>query len=69
MAVPTFFRQPTSGPVVHVGSVFQRLADMIGERSTSDAIPKTLGGRSVADLLEFGYIVTAADHHFPHKPA
>lgn len=68
MAVPAFFRQPATGPVVHVGAVFQRLADMLGHDTASDAA-KTLGGRSVADLLEFGYIVTAADHHFPHKAA
>ena len=66
MPVPTLTAH--RGPVVHVGAVFQRLADMFGERSASDA-PKTLEGRSVADLLEFGYIVTGADRQHPHMPA
>lgn len=67
MPVPTL-TGPTltahRGPVVHIGAVFQRLADMMAARPAPDA-----KARSVADLLEFGYSVTAADRRFPHMPA
>jgi hypothetical protein len=62
---PVLARKATMGPVVHVGAVFQRLADMFAAQPAPDAEKP----RSVADLLEFGYSVTGADRRFPHMPA
>jgi hypothetical protein len=64
MAAQVLSTKGHSGPVVHVGAVFQRLADMFAAQPAPADKP-----RSVADLLEFGYSVTSADRRFPHMPA